>query len=385
MGSPLDIHHLAPAGTLGAGLRRALGGTATAHVPWRDASIDIRLTVEDGALSALPVGQPPVCLVMEGWRYPVAFDGAGGLEWLAGVLQLRGELHRACLNDSCLQLLAAAWGIGVRHLAMLPEASAPAARGQLVLTCTVRGTDLAFRIGVSVSDGGAADALARCLSEAPLRREARTASATPLTCLISLGHAPLPLTELRALDIGDAVLLPHAREGCVRVLAGEQDSFVGWGTVPAQDHPWPSRPGPSPSSPSHPSQRSDWKPDMPDHDDPPSSSAGGSHDGSHAPRTGLESLSKVPGAGNEPAMRPVPIDDIRLPVEFVFGKADITVAELSALSQGQELPMAVKSDDRAVQIRVAGVTVGEGRVVRLGDGLAVEVMAIRGGHVGPIS
>lgn len=68
---------------------------------------------------------------------------------------------------------------------------------------------------------------------------------------------------------------------------------------------------------------------------------------------------------------------MRGPLRLVceFGRLELSLGELRELDQGSVLPLS-RPEDEAVDLVVNGRILGKGRVVKIGDGLGVQIVRL---------
>jgi flagellar motor switch protein FliN/FliY len=79
----------------------------------------------------------------------------------------------------------------------------------------------------------------------------------------------------------------------------------------------------------------------------------------------------APGGGINRAL----IDNVEVSLEAWLGEAKLTVADLGALKTGSVVPLQAGLD-RAVELRLNGVSVGRGELVAVGDRFGVRLVEL---------
>lgn len=73
--------------------------------------------------------------------------------------------------------------------------------------------------------------------------------------------------------------------------------------------------------------------------------------------------------------QPFPVDSIEIALELVAGRTSLTLRELRALEAGSIVHLTAPAS-AVVELRAAGVRIGSGELVQVGDCLAVEILQI---------
>jgi type III secretion protein Q len=73
------------------------------------------------------------------------------------------------------------------------------------------------------------------------------------------------------------------------------------------------------------------------------------------------------------------LEELPVALDFELGSVTLALGELAALQPGYVFNLPGRSDAARVLIRANGVTIGHGELVVVGDGLAVQLLAIDAG------
>lgn len=328
------------------GLRRRLAGQPRSTVEAFGRSVAVRWSFQCWGRLASP---PDMALCLDDRCHPVWLSDGEGLQWLVRAQALPPGIARVWRATRVVDFLVLALGRSPGALTLAGTDEAPEARQGLVLTCSVPDTDLGWTVRVGVPSALHADALMTVLERCSWSQDQLSPGA-PLACRLSLARLHAPTDALRSLEPGDLFVLGPPK-GPVRLLAGAKDTFIGWTRCEALATWW-----------NHLQETTFMN----------------SNDTSDPPGQPLADDPLPPAAQSAGPVSAVPLDDVRLPVEFTFGSAMITVGDLARLRQGDVLSVELKADEWQVAIRVAGALIGHGQIVRVGDVLGVEVISLRG-------
>lgn len=185
------------------------------------------------------------------------------------------------------------------------------------------------------------------------------------------GHQTLTLAELRDLAPGDVVMLdsPVINGPGLDTPNLNPDSLRQASAVLVGDHLMASaqvhRDGVRLLSRLHPLTQGDLAMAPPANDNDNNNNA--------QPQTGSTAVDRT--AAGRMTADSTGLDQLPLRLVCEFGRLELSLGELRELDQGSVLPLS-RPEDEAVDLVVNGRILGKGRVVKIGDGLGVQIVRL---------
>lgn len=290
-------------------------------------------------------------------RVSIIINGVGAeLQLHSSQLQEIGELDWSDYQGSArltawtlahqrtLKQLTRLFGSIVLPQAMLAD-DAPRAADLIMLGFRMGQADLTIDRGVlHVPLSALHHLLGRAGSQAPDTTRDEHWNQLPVPLRLSLRGPEMTWTDWRSLQPGDVIVLGRREHALAEMSVTDEASVKRWQASWCADGVRIESPTAAPmdDTGNHPMNEEN------DHDEPTDADA-------------------------PAAERVDPLAHLPLRVEFVLGEASLPLGELVQLQPGYVFPLQADVDNARVGIRANGRTVGHGRLVVVGDTLAVQL------------